>query len=150
MNENLHTFELARGYIDPQTGKAHRKVTIRAPLIDDEIKADAAVALAGAAGVVNVSAESASRALWELHFAAQCIISLGEIREVSVAKHLRSLPRKDAKTIVAEVSGFERRLEIKAIEAAKAEEADDPEGKGMGASPNAPSSSSGETPSGAS
>jgi len=144
---HTETITLTRGFID-ESGKAHRKVVIRAPLIDDEVKADAKVALAGASKILEVSAESASDSLWDLHFAAECIVSLGEIRTVGIS-HLRTLSRADARRITAGVAGMEARLEARSREQAAAEEAGTAEGKDETGSPGAPSSSSGETPSAA-
>lgn len=115
MSETV-TIKLARGYIDPE-GKAHREVVLRAPLIDDEIKADAARSIRG----MSAPGEGESDALWELYLFRECIVSLGAIRQLDVDLHLRTLSRADSRRLSAGVAMLEASLEAVELEEGKSD-----------------------------
>ena len=91
--------ELTRGYVD-EKGTAHRLVTLRVPMIEDEIRADAAIAK------LRVSASEAERAVAEsgaLHTLAmvrECIMAWEGITVIQL-DHLRQLSRADAAKLIA-------------------------------------------------
>lgn len=108
MSEHI-TFELTRGYLDSE-GKRHRKVVLRAPCADDEIKADRAVNLLKNSRDANERAEGYSDTLWGLALLEHITLQLGELRQVTTA-HLRTLSRKDVALMQAKMAELERILE---------------------------------------
>lgn len=88
------TVTLARGYVDPD-GNAHREVTLRVPMIEDEIRRDAAIAdmRRSSSGLDRAVAESET--LQGMALIKEVIVSWDGIADVQLM-HLRSLSRADA------------------------------------------------------
>jgi len=97
--QKTKTIELGRGYVAPD-GNAHRHVTLRVPMIEDEIRADAKLAeLRASANEVERSV-AGSGALHALAMAHECIVAWDGIADVQLA-HLRQLTRADAGLIIS-------------------------------------------------
>lgn len=93
--------QLKFGYTDSH-GAQHREAELRAPVMDDEIKAAGLCEAAKARG----NPEGASDSFYELALVAQCLVRLGSIRPVTV-EHLRAMKRSD----VAQLSAALHKLE---------------------------------------
>lgn len=90
------TVELERGYIDPETGEAFKTVTLRGPLIEDEIQRDALVFnLARTEGLGIARSE----AIQVLGLVFQCVDSWEGIEAVQL-EHLRALTRSDTNLLL--------------------------------------------------
>lgn len=112
--QKTKTVELGRGYVDPD-GKAHRFVTLRVPMIEDEIRADATVAQMRSSGSEAERRVAESGALHTLAMVKECIVGWDGIALIDLA-HLRTLSRKDAARLIA---GF---YELEAADAVEAKE----------------------------
>ena len=108
MQDNI-TFELTRGYLDSE-GRRHRKVVLRAPTADDEIRADQAMNLLKASRHAEERAEGHSDTLWTLTLIARCAVQLGEIRKVTT-EHLRTLSRRDSLLMQTKMAELEASLD---------------------------------------
>ncbi|MFU8805691.1 MAG: hypothetical protein ACNA8W_17895 [Bradymonadaceae bacterium] len=83
------TIELSRGYIDADK-KAHRKITLRAPTLQDEIESEKICAKLGL--------ESSDTAGW-LAMVLRCIVQWDGI-PMPEMKHLLALTRDEGKQLV--------------------------------------------------
>jgi len=93
--------KLKFGYIDTQ-GQAHKEAELRAPVMDDEIKAAGLCEAAKARG----NFEGASDSFYELALLAQCLIRLGQVRPITI-DHLRGMKRQDVAQLVAALHQLE-------------------------------------------
>jgi phage FluMu protein gp41 len=101
MHMNTQIITLKFGYLDAH-GEAHREAELRAPVMDDEIKASGICEAAKTRG----NMEGASDSFYELALVSQCLVRLGAVRPVTI-DHLRAMKRAD----VAQLSAALHRLE---------------------------------------
>ncbi len=99
------TVELTRGYVDPD-GNAHREVTLRAPMIEDEICRDAAIADMRRSGSESERGKADSDALQMLALVKECVMSWDGIADVQLS-HLRQLTRRDASILILALDALE-------------------------------------------
>lgn len=104
------TITLRRGYIDVHD-QAHREVELRAPLADDEIKADAALVTHRLQGPKEQRAEAHSQTLAALFLIRQCTVQFGAIQGPPNIDVLRSLTRREAQQLLNAVYSLEDTLD---------------------------------------
>lgn len=104
MTEDIK-FQLKRGFID-EDGNAHKSVVLRAPSVDDQIKADRDVAQRRESMTPELAAEGLSDTMWEVFLISRCIVSLGSITQVGEL-HLRKLCRLDFQILRAKLEQLE-------------------------------------------
>lgn len=107
MNDRI-TFSLKRGFID-ENGIAHKDVVLRAPSVDDQIKADRQAAQRRESMTPELAAEGLSDTMWEVFLLAEAMVSLGSIMQVTEL-HLRKLCRLDFRLLRAKLEQLELSL----------------------------------------
>lgn len=93
------TLELPRGYVDAD-GKHHRRITLRAPTLQDEIESEKLCAQLGA---------SATGSAGWVTLAFRCIVSWEGIPQPDI-KHLLALTRAEGNTLVDAMQTLERKI----------------------------------------
>lgn len=93
------TVELLRGYVD-ENGVAHRFVTLRAPGVEAEVRADGEMGRLAASSSEVDRMVSVSDTLRSLAMVRECIVQWEGITIVTL-DHLRSLSRSDAARLVS-------------------------------------------------
>lgn len=93
------TLELPRGYVDAD-GKHHRRITLRAPTLQDEIESEKLCAQLGA---------SATGSAGWLTLAFRCIVSWEGIPRPEL-KHVLALTRAEGTTLVEAMQALESKI----------------------------------------
>ena len=124
--------ELRRGYV--ADGKAHRRIVLRVPMIEDEIRRDAALNEMRYSSSEIEQRAAESDALSMLALVKECIVSWEGIAEVKMI-HLRSLTRSDASKLIAAFNALEHEDAAEADKLLKADLEGNENGKSPGSLP---------------